>query len=148
MLEHLSNPPSREDVSDSIKKLNLGQAAGSDGLFAEIFVHGDEHIKELMHSFLSKLWEGESVPENWANAIMVAIYKHKGFREYCGSYRGITLFVTLGKILAGILQKRLNEIAEHVLPETQCGFHASRAPVGRRGAVVKGVEHFSTFFDF
>ena len=75
---------------------------------------------------------------------MVAIYKHKGFREYCGSYRGITLFVTLGKILAGILQKRVNEIAEHVLPETQCGFHASRAPAGRRGAVVKGVEHFST----
>ena len=45
VLGRLSNPPFCEEVSDSIKKLNLGKAPGSDGLFAEIFVHGGEHIK-------------------------------------------------------------------------------------------------------
>ena len=45
---------------------------------------------------------------------MVAIYKHKGLREDCGNYRGIALLITVGKILAGILLKRLNEIAEQV----------------------------------
>ena len=126
-IEQLALPPTREEVSLAIKKLNLGKAAGSDGLFAEIFMHGGEHLKDLLHTYLCKLWGEEHIPEDWINAIMIAIYKNKGLRDDCGNYRGIALLVTAGKILSGILLKRLNDhIANLVLPETQCGFRASR----------------------
>ena len=127
IIEHLSNLPTHEEVVASIKKLNLGKAPGSDGLFAELFVHGGQHLHNLLFTFLCKLWQEESVPEDWVNAILVALYKGKGTRDMCGNYRGIALLVTAGKILAGILLKRLNtHVAKNILPESQCGFRAQR----------------------
>ena len=84
-------------------------------------------MRNIIHTFICKLWEEETVPEDWVNAILVAIFKNKGLREECGNYRGISLLVSAGKILAGVLLNRLNnEVAKHALPESQCGFRANR----------------------
>ena len=127
---HMSDPPTSEEVIASIKRLNLGKAPGSDGLFAELYLLGGEHLQSLLHTFICKLWEDEYVPDDWVNAIMVAIYKNKGPREECGNYRGIALLVAAGKILAGVLLHRLNtHVASNVLPESQCGFRSNRSTV-------------------
>lgn len=129
-VEHLKDPPTTNEVKLSIKKLNKGKAPGSDGLFAELFIFGGDHLQNVLHSFLCKLWEEESVPADWKNAIMIAIFKNKGLREDCGNYRGISLLVSAGKILAGVLLNRINKhIANNVLPESQCGFRAKRGTV-------------------
>ncbi len=127
IVEHLKNPPTICEVRLAIRKLNKGKAPGSDGLFAELFIFGGDHLQGILHSFLCKLWNEESVPADWKNAILIAIFKNKGVREECGNYRGISLLVAAGKILAGVLLHRINKhIASNVLPESQCGFRANR----------------------
>ena len=130
VIVHLNRAPTLNEVKEAIKKLNMRKAPGSDGLFAELFVFGGDHLQSILHSFICTLWEEESVPDDWINAIMIAIFKNKGIREDCGNYRGIALLVAAGKILAGVLLRRINKyVADNVLPETQCGFRAKRGTI-------------------
>ena len=128
-VDSLNDLPTLEEVQTSISKLNLGKAAGKDGLFSEIFRFGGDHIAVVMHAVISDVWEKGEVPKDWRDAIMIPLYKGKGAGkgEVCGNYRGITLLSSAGKILAGILLSRLNaEIVKTILPESQCGFRQNR----------------------
>ena len=128
-VDSLNDLPTLEEVQTSISKLNLGKAAGKDGLFSEIFRFGGDHIAVVMHAVISDVWEKDEVPKDWRDAIMIPLYKGKGAGkgEVCGNYRAITLLSSAGKILAGILLSRLNaEIVKTILPESQCGFRQNR----------------------
>ena len=121
IVDSLNDLPTLEEVQTSISKLNLGKAAGKDGLLSEIFRFGGDHIAVVMHAVISDVWEKDEVPKDWRDAIMIPLYK------VCGNYRGITLLSSAGKILAGILLSRLNaEIVKTILPELQCGFRQNR----------------------
>ena len=123
-VDSLNDLPTLEVVQTSISKLDLGKAAGKDGLFSEIFRFGGDHIAVVMHTVISEVWEKGGVPKDWRDAIiMIPLYKGNGAGkgEVCGNYRGITLLSSAGKILAGILLSRLN--AEIVKAESQYGFH-------------------------
>ena len=43
----------------------------------------------------------------------------------CDNWRGIALLDVIGKVVAGIIQERLQRLAEEV-PESQCGFRKGR----------------------
>ena len=103
-VDSLNDLPTLDEVQTSISKLNLGKAAGKDGLFSEIFCFGGNHIAVVMHALISDVWEKGGVPKDWRDAIMIPLYKGKGAGkgEVCGNYRGITLLSLGGKILAGI----------------------------------------------
>ena len=72
-------------------------------------------------------WTAKALPQQFKNALITAIYKKTGDRSVCGNYRDISLLSTAGKFLAKILLKRLQNIAEVILPESQCGFRRSRS---------------------
>ena len=67
------------------------------------------------------------VPD-WKNALVVPIPK-KGNLQLCDNWRGISLLDVVGKVFAQIFQDRLQTIADHVLPESQCGFRKGRGCV-------------------
>ena len=46
--------------------------------------------------------------------------------ECCDNWRGISLLEVVGKVVARIVQNRLQQLAEQVLPELQCGFRKHR----------------------
>ena len=57
-------------------------------------------------------------------------HKSKGERSVCDYHRGITLFESVGKVLARVLLNRLQEeIFPVVLSESQCGFRSGRVCV-------------------
>ncbi len=62
---------------------------------------------------------------DWKNAEIVPIPK-KGDLMQCDNWRGISLLDVAGKLFARIIKERLDVIAEHVLPESQCGFRKGR----------------------
>ena len=66
--------------------------------------------------------EGET---SASDAVLVPIPK-KGDLTRCDNWRGISLLDVVGKVAARILQGRLQELAEEVLPESQCGFRKGR----------------------
>jgi len=65
------------------------------------------------------------LPQDFKDANIITLYKNKGIRQDCNCYQGISLLSVAGKVLSRVLLPRLQVIADRVLPESQCGFHAS-----------------------
>ena len=50
----------------------------------------------------------------------------KGDFGKCDNWRGVALLEVVGKVVAKVLQGRLQQLAEEELPESQCGFRKGR----------------------
>ena len=66
------------------------------------------------------------VPQEWADATIIPIPK-KGNLSDCNNWRGIALPDVVGKVVARVIQERLQRPAEQELPESQCGFRKGRS---------------------
>ena len=81
---------------------------------------------------------------DWKDAVVVPIRK-KGNLQMCDKWRDISLLDVIGKVFARIIQERLQTIAEHILPESQCGFRKRRGCVDMifvsRQLMEKAIEH-------
>ncbi|XP_078250456.1 F-box and leucine-rich repeat protein 13 isoform X1 [Pogona vitticeps] len=53
---------------------------------------------------------------------IVTLYKNKGDQGDCDNYHGISLLSILGKLLACVVLKRLQVLADRAYPESQCEF--------------------------
>ena len=105
-----------------------------------------------MNKFLdlvNDICERGCTPCAWSNSNLVPILK-KGDLSNCDNWRGISLLDVVGKVLARILQERLQKLAEDELPESQCGFRAGRSCTDMiftvRQFVEKSWEHQSKAF--
>ena len=151
----LSGVPSMEEVQNVIDGLNPRKAAGGDSLPAEAFKLGGEALTRRMTEILVELWPSEetwrtdidagpihgrttratdgeylkcsaTVSQSWQDAELVSIFKNKGSALDPGNYRGIFLLEVAGKILAGVLNRRLQKLSEEKLSDFQCGFRPRR----------------------
>jgi len=129
VLEELDAALSLEEVNRAVHVLKNNKASGADGLPPELFkAGGDTLAKALLHVLLS-CWDAGQIPSNLKDANIITLYKNKGDRSDCNNYRGISLLSLAGKILARVILPRLQTLAERILPESQCGFRASRSTV-------------------
>ena len=114
-----------EEVKSVVKNLKNGKAAGIDDIRPEMVKNSGELGISWLHSIIDMAWETGKVPSDWAKAVIVPIYK-KGDRKECSNYRGISLLSVPGKVYAGILEKKLRNIVETQLDDSQCGFRPLR----------------------
>jgi hypothetical protein len=56
---------------------------------------------------------------SWSDAVLVPISK-KGDLSNCDNWRGIAVLDVVGEMVARVLQKRLQELAEDELTKSQC----------------------------
>ncbi len=82
---------------------------------------------EWMLLICEPAWKKGEIPDDWLNAIIVPLYKGKGSRSECSSYRGISLLSVPGKVYQRIL--RLVEVTEGNVSEEQEGFRKGRGCV-------------------
>ena len=123
----LDKAPTLQEVIKAIEQLKSGKAAGVDGIPPEIWKHGGETLHSKLHELFTCCWEKGKLPQDLRDAVIITLYKNKGEKSDCSNYRGITLLSIAGKILARVLLNRLvPAIADHNLPESQCGFRANR----------------------
>jgi hypothetical protein len=76
--------PTYYEVSQVIKKLKTHKAAGSDNILAELIKYGGTELKRRIHKLITKIWEEETLPTEWAEGIICPIYK-KGDRTICSN---------------------------------------------------------------
>ena len=132
-------------------KLRNGKAAGSSNIMPGMIktACGNEEFMELLLDLVHAVWEESWVPREWADAILVPIPK-KGNLRNCNNWRGIARLDMVGKVVARILQERLQQVAEEELPESQCGFRKGRGCTDMifivRQLVEKAIEHQSKQF--
>ncbi|CAH2103432.1 unnamed protein product [Euphydryas editha] len=72
------------------------------------------------------MWTEEKVPPEFKISCICTLYKNKGHRTECNSYRGISLLSVPGKVFARVILNRLIPLPETLLPETQFGFRPNR----------------------
>ena len=146
--------PSIEELYNAVGKLRNGTAAGESGILPEmvksVCIQGEflSTLLELIHD----VWREGSVPSDWCDAVLIPVPK-KGDLTSCDNWRGICLLDVVGKVIARILQERLQKLAEDELPESQCGLRKGRGCVDMtfvvRQLIEKSWEHKSkAFFTF
>ena len=121
--EDLAQTPSMRELTKALGKLKSGKAAGNSNILPEMIKTAcdNEEFRALLLDLIHTVWEERKVPREWADAILVPIPK-KGNLRNCDNWRGIALLDVVGKVVARILQERLQRMAEEELPESQCGF--------------------------
>ncbi|XP_038064973.1 uncharacterized protein LOC119735349 [Patiria miniata] len=129
VMEVLDKDPTQEELSKAIDRLACGKAQGADGITPDIIQLGKPTLLPYLHDLLCLCWNKGAVSQDMCDAKIVTLYKNKGDRSDCYNYRGISLLNTVGKVLGSVALIRLQLLAEHVYPESQCGFRAARSTV-------------------
>ena len=111
-----------------MKRMKPGKAPGPENVPFELLNSAGPAVKSRLMELLTQIWNSDSVPKDFKNANIITIFK-KGDRMSCGNYHGISLLCIAGKIFARILLDRLLQLAEEILPESQCGFRPSRGTI-------------------
>ncbi|CAG9136099.1 unnamed protein product [Plutella xylostella] len=124
--EKLNRPLAREEVVLAIKQLHNKRAVGIDCIPAELLRYGGEELHTQVWELFVRMWELRRVPNDFLVSRISTLYKSKGDRSDCDSYRGISLLSVCGKVFARILLNRLMTLSEQFLPETQFGFRPDR----------------------
>ena len=119
----------REEIVKAIGDLKCGKAPGIDGITAEMLKYGGEAISDWMHAMCILAWKEGRVPQDWTKATIVPVYKGKGDKSECGSYRGISLLSIPGKVYGKILIGRVQEITNGKVSEEQGGFRTGKGCV-------------------
>ena len=136
--------PSDAEVQAALAKLKMGKAAGKNGILPEQLKYAGEPFVKALGQLVRQVWKEGAVPAEWHSGIVVPIPK-KGELRDCDNWRGIVLLDVCGKVVARLLQMRLQALAESVLMESQSGFRVGRGCADMiqvvRQLIEKTIEH-------
>ena len=127
-LEDGDGPPTRTKISDALLRLKNHKSPGIDEITNEQLKYGASGLLNRLETLFSKVWESETVPEDWTKGIVVIVPK-KGDTSICSNNRGITLRSTVSKLYQIVILQRLNEGLEQLLSDKQYGFRKNRSCV-------------------
>ena len=129
IMEDLDAEPTLGELSKAIDSLACGKAPGTDGIPPDLIKRCKSTLLQPLHYTLCQCWREGSVRQDRKDAKIVTLYKNKGDRRDCNNYRGISLLSIVGKVYARVVLARLQQLAERVYPESQCGFGAECSTV-------------------
>ena len=84
----------------------------------------DDAVK-VLHSICQQIWKTQQWPQDWKRWVFIPIPK-KGNSKECSNYRTIALISHASKVKLKILQARLQQYVNQVLPDVQAGFKKGR----------------------
>ena len=116
------DPSSISETYKAIRKIKAGKASCICSIQPEYIHHaGGEAMRYLTNLFCT-IWETETVPEEWHQSIIIPLYKGKGSRSDCRSYRGITLLSVPRKVFSYVLLARIWPVFLAHQRQQQSGF--------------------------
>ena len=80
---------------------------------------------KVLHSVCQQIWRTQQWPQDWKRSIFISIPK-KGNAKECSNYCTIALISHTSKVMLKILQARLQQNMNHLLPDVQAGFSKGR----------------------
>ena len=115
-----------QEVRETIKKSPNSKATGTDNIPADAIKACEEVGVKWLTKIFNQAWQERKVPQDWQRAVVVPIWKNKGSKKECSTYRGISLLSHVGKMYAKILEQRIRHKVEPLLSESQFGFRKGR----------------------
>ena len=122
----IADPPTTEELEAAVSAMKNGKMGGRSGILPEMVkaAISEDHFLDMLRTLMEQVWREGKTPQDWRDAVLVPIPK-KGDLACCDNWRGIALLDVVGKVAARVLQGRLQQLGEDVLPESQCGFRKS-----------------------
>ena len=126
----LPEAPEDSDLTDreiltGLSKMPNNKACGIDGIPVEVFKYSPL-CKQLLIVLIKQIWRTEEIPEQFAKAVFVMLYKNKGSSNNPAKYRCIGLLCHAYKVLSQCMLARLNLETKGFLADWQAGFRAER----------------------
>jgi len=106
----LVDAPTLSEVQSAIKKLKLGRSPGGDSIAPEMVKLAPMSATFALHDLFGKLWTSGHVPSEWKEGIITSLYKGKGPKSDCSSYRPISLLSVPGKVFTHVLLARIDPL--------------------------------------
>ena len=124
--DSLGVTPSTEEVHSAIKHLK-NNSPGESGITAQMLksIALDVVCFDYLYRIITDIWSSEKCPSQWDIGRLVILPK-KGDLSKPGNYRGIMLLEIAYKIVAIVINKRLQPLIERLDHENQCGFRKGR----------------------
>ena len=80
---------------------------------------------KVLQSICQQIWKTQQWPQDWKRSVFKPIQK-KGNAKECSNYHTIALISHARKVMLKILQARLQEYMNYVLPDIQVRFRKGR----------------------
>ena len=103
----------------------MNKASGGDGILAELFKILKDDAVKLLHSTCQKIWKTQQWPQDWKRSVFIPIPK-KGNAKECSNYHTSALISHASRVMLTILQARLQQCINRVLPDVRAGFRKGR----------------------
>ena len=121
MYTKILNDFTREEMEKAINRLRNNKATGPDKILGEMIKNSPEPLKQVLLKIFNKIKSTCEYPEEWAKGITSLILKDD---EDPNNYRAITVASALSKILAIMINERINDkvTTEGIIGPQQIGF--------------------------
>ena len=104
----------------------MNKASGGDGILIELFQILKDDAVKVLHSICQKIWKTHQQPQDWKKKSIFIPIPKKGNAKECSNYSTIAFISYISKVMLKILQARLQQYANHELPDVQAGFRKGR----------------------
>ena len=115
-----------DELNFAIRKANNNKAAGPDEITAELFKFLNPQNRTCVLDIINEWWSSETIPAEQLRARVVTNFK-KGDTQNIANYRQISLLNAFYKLFAAMIRKRLADIVDPHISNTQFGFRAHRS---------------------
>ena len=125
-VSNLGDMPEMPEILLALSKLN-NSTPGISGVPAQLWklLNRNDESRKLLAKTVTDFWEKEIPPKNW-NKGDLKILPKKGDLSLPGNYRGIMLGEVSYKVIAQIINMRLESFHRGLNDESQCGFTNER----------------------
>lgn len=116
---------------EMVVKKCKSKSPGSDGILFSFIQNSGNIANNFLLKIFNTIWSTGVVPKEWKKGIIIPILKPGKNKHSIESYRPITLFNTMTKLMETIVNTRLIWYLEKngILSKEQSGFHHSKSTI-------------------
>ena len=107
----LNAPPTLGKTQKAIRQLSNCKAPRADAILANIYKYDGPVLHQKLVDIFQSIWQQGIVLQDFKDALIIHLYKRKGYHQQCDNHHSISLLFITGKVLARVL---LNYLTMHL----------------------------------